>query len=198
MELTEIRSSLFGYNKADVIQYISELNETHQAQLDNKNFEYQTLKDNNDATIKNLEENADAQKSDIADLQQQLADTAARLAETASSLNEYKELYDALNAEAEELRSKSDVISTAIINAERCADMLVNDARNNADNIMQQAQEMVDLEKQRLLKAKGCVSDIRAQLANVMLQINSALGSAEQDIDIKIKSVEKKPEVVNK
>ena len=191
MELTEIRSSLFGYKKADVIRYISELNEQHTAAVDNKKFEYDLLKNETDAVIKLLKDNADNQKVSIDELQAQIETMTSELTATAASLAEYKEMYNEISAEAEELRTKSDVIATAIINAERCAGTLVEEARQNADTIMQQAQEKVDMEKQRLLKAKGCVADIRTQLANVMLQINSALGTAENDIEVKIKSVDK-------
>ena len=197
MEITEIRSSMFGYKKADVIRYINELNDLHTATVDNKDFEYTNLKNETDAVIKNLKANTDTQKISIDELQAQLENITAELETTVASLGEYKEMYETLCAETEELRAKSDVIATAIINAERCAGTLVEEARQNADVIMHQAQERVDLEKQRLLKAKGCVADIRAQLSNVMLQINSALGSAENDIDIKIKSVER-PGIVNK
>ena len=197
MELTEIRSSLFGYKKSDVIRYINELNDLHTATVDNKDFEYNTLKDETDAVIKNLKDNTDIQKTSIDELSAQIEAVTAELTSTAAALGEYKELYDSLLAETEDLRNKSEIISTAIINAEKCAGILVDEARQNADVIMHQAQERGDLETQRLLKAKGCVADIRAQLANVMLQINSALGSAENDIDVKIKSVEKS-EFVNK
>lgn len=191
MELTEIRGSLFGYKKSDVIRYINELNDLHSATVDNKEFEYNTLKDETDAVIKNLQDNTDIQKNSIEELTAQIESVTAELTATVASLNEYKELYENICAETEELRNKSEFISTAIINAEKCAGILVDEARQNADVIMHQAQEKVDLETQRLLKAKGCVSDIRAQLANVMLQINSALGSAENDIDVKIKSVDR-------
>lgn len=197
MELTEIRSSLFGYKKTDVIRYINELNDLHSATVDNKDFEYNTLKDETDAVIKNLEANTDIQKNSIEELSAQIEAVTAELTATVSALNEYKEMYESLSTETEDLRAKSEFISTAIINAEKCAGILVDEARQNADVIMHQAQERVDLETQRLLKAKGCVADIRAQLANVMLQINSALGSAENDIEKKIKSVET-PETVNK
>lgn len=197
MELTEIRSSLFGYKKTDVIRYINELNDLHSATVDNKDFEYNTLKDETDAVIKNLEANTDIQKNSIDELSAQIEAVTAELTATVSALNEYKEMYESLSTETEDLRAKSEFISTAIINAEKCAGILVDEARQNADVIMHQAQERVDLETQRLLKAKGCVADIRAQLANVMLQINSALGSAENDIEKKIKSVET-PETVNK
>ncbi len=191
MELTEIRGSLFGYKKADVIRYISELNEQHTAAVDNKKFEYDLLKNETDAVIKLLKDNADTQKTSIDELQAQIEAMTSELTATAASLAEYKEMYNEISAEAEELRTKSDIIATAIINAERCAGTLVEEARQNADTIMQQAQEKVDIEKQRLLRAKVCVSDIRTQLANVMLQINSALGTAENDIEVKIKSVDK-------
>ena len=197
MELTEIRSSLFGYKKTDVIRYINDLNYLHSATVDNKDFEYNTLKDETDAVIKNLEANTDIQKNSIDELSAQIEAVTAELTATVSALNEYKEMYESLSTETEDLRAKSEFISTAIINAEKCAGILVDEARQNADVIMHQAQERVDLETQRLLKAKGCVADIRAQLANVMLQINSALGSAENDIEKKIKSVET-PETVNK
>ncbi|MBQ7902073.1 MAG: hypothetical protein IJ365_08960 [Clostridia bacterium] len=191
MELTEIRSSLFGYKKADVVRYISELNELHTAELDNKSFEYKALKDETDAMINILKENGATQKNSIADLQGQVEAMAAELSKTAAALEEYKNMYDTLNVETEELRTKSNAISTAIINAEKCAGTLVDEARQNADNIMQQAQAKVDFEKQKLIKAKGCVADIRAQLSNVMMQINSALGTAESDIEVKIKSMDK-------
>ena len=104
MELTEIRGSLFGYKKSDVIRYINELNDLHSATVDNKDFEYNTLKDETDAVIKNLKDTADTQKTGIDELTAQIESITAELTATASALGEYKEMYESLFAETEDLR----------------------------------------------------------------------------------------------
>ena len=53
------------------------------------------------------------------------------------------------------------------------------------------AQKKVEFEKDRLAKAKDYVSDIRKQFNELALQINSVLGTTENDIEVKINTIEK-------
>ena len=51
MELTEVKSSLFGYKKNDVVRYISELNELHTAAIEAKTEEYAEFKSKSEKEI---------------------------------------------------------------------------------------------------------------------------------------------------
>ena len=191
MELTQIKGSMFGYKKADVVQYISELNELHTAEVSNRQEQLDELKSSSEAEIKALKKDNEELKSKVEDLSEQLNLVVTELNSTLSALDNLKNEHNNLLDETSELREKSEFIATAIIKAEKCAGILVNEARNNAQEMVDNAQKKVDFEKERLEKAKGYVSDIRTQFAELAMQINSVLGSAESDINVKINTIEK-------
>lgn len=191
MELTQIKGSMFGYKKADVVQYISELNELHTAEVSNRQEQLDELKSSSEAEIKALKKDNEELKSKVEDLSEQLNLVVTELNSTLSALDNLKNEHNNLLDETSELRERSEFIATAIIKAEKCAGILVNEARNNAQEMVDNAQKKVDFEKERLEKAKGYVSDIRTQFAELAMQINSVLGSAENDINVKINTIEK-------
>lgn len=191
MELTQIKGSMFGYKKADVVQYISELNELHTAEVSNRQEQLDELKSSSEAEIKALKKDNEELKSKVEDLSEQLNSVVVELNSTLSALDNLKNEHNNLLDETSELRERSEFIATAIIKAEKCAGILVNEARNNAQEMVDNAQKKVDFEKERLEKAKGYVSDIRTQFAELAMQINSVLGSAESDINVKINTIEK-------
>ena len=191
MELTQIKGSMFGYKKADVVQYISELNELQTAEVSNRQEQLDELKSSSEAEIKALKKDNEELKSKVEDLSEQLNLVVTELNSTLSALDNLKNEHNNLLDETSELRERSEFIATAIIKAEKCAGILVNEARNNAQEMVDNAQKKVDFEKERLEKAKGYVSDIRTQFAELAMQINSVLGSAESDINVKINTIEK-------
>jgi len=191
MELTQIKGSMFGYKKADVVQYISELNELHTAEVSNRQEQLDELKSSSEAEIKALKQDNEELKAKVEDLSEQLNSVVTELNSTLSALDNLKNEHNNLLDETSELRERSEFIATAIIKAEKCAGILVNEARNNAQEMVDNAQKKVDFEKERLEKAKGYVSDIRTQFNELAMQINSVLGSAENDINVKINTIEK-------
>ena len=191
MELTQIKGSMFGYKKADVVQYISELNELHTAEIQNRKADLDELKKSSEAEITALKEENAELSSKVEKLSEQLNSVVAELNSTLCALDNLKTEHNTLLDETSELRERSDYISTAIIKAEKCAGILVNEARNNAQEMVDNAQKKVEFEKDRLAKAKDYVSDIRKQFNELALQINSVLGTTENDIEVKINTIEK-------
>lgn len=191
MELTQIKGSMFGYKKADVVQYISELNELHTAEIQNKKSDLDELKKSSEAEITALKEENAELSSKVEKLSEQLNSVVAELNSTLCALDNLKTEHNTLLDETSELRERSEFIATAIIKAEKCAGILVNEARNNAQEMVDNAQKKVEFEKERLVKAKDYVSDIRNQFNELALQINSVLGTTENDIEVKINTIEK-------
>ena len=189
MTLTEIKNSLFGYNKNDVCRYVSELNEIHTAQT-------KALEDK----LSQQSEEFGAKNSTLANENVQLKQSAEALNEEIENLkkiihdlnnenNDLRKSYKNLEDEVSDLRSKSDVISTAIINAEKCASTMIDDATSRANSMIAEAEDKVDVEVKRLVTAKEYISEIRASVALTMKNIDNALSAAENNIETKRKDL---------
>ena len=190
MELTEVKGSLFGYKKADIVRYISELNEVHTVELATKSEAYDTLKESTDKEISKLTKENVEFKNKISALEEKISKLTMELKSSIDNYNTVSKKYDELSAETRDLRDKSEVISTAILNAEKCASQLIDDAKDNADDLIRNAEHKVRVEKEKLLKAKDCITDARAELKNTLKDIDKALEDAESEIDSKVKSIE--------
>lgn len=191
MEFTEIKNGMFGYKKVDVVTYISELNEIHTVQLQNKTDELQQLKITSESEIAQLKANNEDLALKVQQLKEQLSSVSAELNDAVASFDALKSEHNALLEQTADLRDKSDFIATAIIKAEKCAGLLVNEARANAQDMVDKATQKVESEKQRLETAKGYVSDIREQFNRLALQINEVLASSESEMNIKINAINK-------
>ena len=87
MELTEVKSGFFGYNKADVVRYISELNELHAAELGNKNEAYEELKGSTDNEIASLREESKTSAQKISALEEKIAKLTSELKSSIDNCN---------------------------------------------------------------------------------------------------------------
>lgn len=189
MELTEVKSGLLGYKKADVVRYISELNELHNAQISAKSEEYAQLKGQSDKEIETLNANNKLLEEKVASLEEAIKNLKAEYEQSVNNYNAMSDEFEALKAETQDLRDKSDIISTAIINAEKCAGQMIDQAKEDADDMIRNAEDKVRYEKDKLNKAKDYVRQARAELRNTMHEIDSALSTAEAQLDAKAKSV---------
>ncbi len=189
MEFTEIKGSMFGYKKVDVVKYISELNELHTAQLQNKKDEFDELKGKSEAEIAKLKAENEELASTVEQLKEQLSSVATELNSALAAFDALKAEHNTLLEETTDLRDKSDFIATAIIKAEKCAGLLVNEARANAQEMVDKATQKVEDEKKRLETAKSYVSDIRSQFNKLAAQINEVLASSESEMNIKIGAI---------
>lgn len=190
MELTEVKSGLLGYKKADVVRYISELNELHNAQISAKSEEYAQLKGQSDKEIETLGANNKLLEEKVASLEEAIKNLKAEYEQSVNNYNAMSDEFEALKAETQDLRDKSDIISTAIINAEKCAGQMIDQAKEDADDMIRNAEDKVRYEKDKLNKAKDYVRQARAELRNTMHEIDSALSTAEAQLDAKAKSVD--------
>ncbi len=190
MELTELKKSLFGgYRKEDVVQYISELNEEHSIELNSKTEEYALLKGTTDAKINELNAVNKESAEKITKLEAEVDKLRAELSEYIDKYTALKGDFDAMDRETQDLRRKSDIISTAIINAEKCAGQLINEANANADNIIAKAESKVKAEADRLSVAKDYVKQIRQTVMEVFHKIDDTLKNTEGDILRKKESI---------
>ena len=208
MELTEIKGSLFVYSKKSVCQYISELNQIQGTELaaEKASAAQAALKYEN--TIKELEN----EKADMGRKNEELHDRIAALEMELSALKEnfeevqtenasLKENYESLQDETRELREKSDVISTAIINAEKCATIMLSDADVRAKEMIDEAEGKVADEVKRLDTAKTYIMEVRSAVDSALRKISAELGNMEADIETKktdVYSEEKKSGVKEK
>ena len=112
MELTQVKNGLFGYKKTDVVRYISELNELHNAQISAKSEEYAELKGKSDKEIDTLKAQNKSLEEKIASLEASMSKLRAEFDASIASCNAITKDYNALMEETKELRDKSDIIST--------------------------------------------------------------------------------------
>lgn len=185
MELTEIKNGFFGYNKTDVCRYITEMNEIHSADIKAVSDELAASKKDFEGRISALE----AEKNNAVELNEALkaeADSLKAQLDEANELNrQLRESYEALEQESRDLREKSDIISTAIINAEKCAGSVINDANIKAKNMIDSAEERVNTEAERLKAARTYIAEVRESIEITLKKINAELRDTENRIDTK-------------
>lgn len=190
MELTQVKSSFFGYKKEDVVRYISELNELHTAALSARAEEFAELKTKSEKRIISVMAQNKALEEKIASLEESIEQITAQLNSSKSEYDSVSKAYEDLKLETKDLRDKSEIISTAILNAEKCAGELMGKAREDADDMIRNAEDKVRYEKDKLNKAKDYVRSAREELRNTMKDIEAALTNAESELEAKVKSVE--------
>ena len=200
MELSEIKSKMFGYSKKSVCRYISELNTLHEAKLEEQKSKADKRLENYNTQIKNLSDNNASLNKEVASLKEEIEMLRLRVAELEDVNTTLSEDYEALNRETEDLRSKSDVISTAIINAEKCASSMINEANNRAKDMIDEAHTKVEDEAKRLETAKQYITEVRGAVEHALKKIEAELGDIESDITYKNQEVlgERKPTVKEK
>lgn len=190
MELTQVKSSFFGYKKEDVVRYISELNELHTAALSAKTEEFVELKTRSEKRIISAMAQNKALEEKIASLEESIEQITAQLNSSKSEYDSVSKAYEDLKLETKDLRDKSEIISTAILNAEKCAGELMGKAREDADDMIRNAEDKVRYEKDKLNKAKDYVRSAREELRITMKEIEAALTNAESELEAKVKSVD--------
>ncbi len=201
MELTSIKGSLFGYSKKAVCEYITELNELQEAELKAQKENAENTKADYEEKLSQIKKDNDSLSQKVASLEEEIASLKASYEELKIQKEEADGKYDALEAETLELRNKSDVISTAIINAEKCATTMINDASVRATEMIGEAESKVETEVARLETAKGYISEVRDAVEVALKKIDAELSGLEGDIDYKkadIYSDEKKNTVKEK
>lgn len=200
MELSEIKSSMLGYSKKSVCQYISELNTLHEAELQEQKSKADKRIENNNAQIKHLSDNNASLTEEVKSLKEEIEGLRLRIAELEGVNSSLNQDYEALTKETEDLRAKSDVISTAIINAEKCASSMINEANNRAKDMINEAHVKVEDETQRLETAKQYITEVRGAVETALRKIEAELSDIESDISYKSQEVlgERKPTVKEK
>lgn len=189
MEFTEIKGRMFGYSKKDVCSYISQLNEIHAAELAAHDDKASKME-------QEYKESAEALRKENETLGTKLNELTSRFEEMEAKYNELLEEktnlqvdYDALSMETADLRAKSEVISTAIINAEKCASTMINDANMRAQDMISDAEEKVDEHTKRLEVAKRYIVDVRNRVEETLRNIDRELSGVVADIDEKTDDV---------
>ena len=197
MELTQIKTGIFGYSKKSVCQYISEQNDIHTAEINAEKENAAKENEKLEAKITELEgknteikEKNDKLNEKITSLEEEIASLKAKCTELEEANKAAPVEYETLEKETAELRDKSDVISTAIINAEKCATTMINDANVRAQGMIDDAQLKVDDEVKRLHNAKRYIIEVRGAVEDTLKKIDAELGSVQSDIDSKATDIE--------
>ena len=189
MELTEIKSRVFGYSKKSVCQYISELNILHDAELEAQKDAATKAAENYVSQIKNLSDSNKTLSQNVNSLRSEVEELRQKIAELELVNTTLNAEYDAMAKETEELRAKSDVISTAIINAEKCASSMINEANTRAQDMIDEAHVKVEDEVKRLENAKQYITEVRSAVEHTLRKIDAELGGIEADISHKTQDI---------
>ncbi len=192
MELTQIKTGIFGYSKKSVCQYIAEQNELNAAVLNKQKDEAENVKNELNGRIDTLSadngkltEEKEALLLKVEQLERQLFELKDAFDEMSAAKTAVETDYKNLSDETQELREKSDVISTAIINAEKCATAMINDANVRAQDMIDEAQGKVQDEVKRLETAKGYISEVRNAVELTLKKIDAELSGIQADISEK-------------
>lgn len=189
MELTEIKGSLFGYSKKAVRKYISELNLIQDTELaaEKESAAKATMQFENqikelDETNKALCEDKNQLSEKISSLEEEIAALKEALAKAEADNNSLNEKYSDLERETQYLRDRSDVISTAIINAEKCATTMINEADVRAKEMIGEAEDKVKVEVKRLDTTKLYIAEVKSAVEAAFRKIEGELSGIETDI----------------
>ncbi len=189
MELTEIKGSLFGYSKKAVRKYISELNLIQDTELaaEKESAAKATMQFENqikelDETNKALCEDKNQLSEKISSLEEEIAALKETLAKAEADNNSLNEKYSELERETQYLRDRSDVISTAIINAEKCATTMINEADVRAKEMIGEAEDKVKVEVKRLDTTKLYIAEVKSAVEAAFRKIEGELSGIETDI----------------
>lgn len=185
MELTEIRTGIFGYNKGDMCRYISEINEIHAAQLDAVSSELETAKNDFDKKIKKLENQNSEEIAKNSALSEEAEKLSKELEARIKINNELMQKIEKLEEESRVYHEKAEVISTAIIKAEKCAGAVIDEANLKADNLISDALSKVEVQTRRMAAAKAYIAELRASLADTLKKLDNELADAERNIENK-------------
>ena len=189
MELTEIKGSLFGYSKKAVRKYISELNLIQDTELaaEKESAAKATMQFENqikelDETNKALCEDKNQLSEKISSLEEEIASLKEALAKAEADNTGLNEKYSDLERETQYLRDRSDVISTAIINAEKCATTMINEADVRAKEMIGEAEDKVKVEVKRLDTTKLYIAEVKSAVEAAFRKIEGELSGIETDI----------------
>ena len=189
MELTEIKGSLFGYSKKAVRKYISELNLIQDTELAAEKESAAKATMQFESQIKELDETNKAPCEDknqlsekISSLEEEIASLKEALAKAEADNNSLNEKYSDLERETQYLRDRSDVISTAIINAEKCATTMINEADVRAKEMIGEAEDKVKVEVKRLDTTKLYIAEVKSAVEAAFRKIEGELSGIETDI----------------
>ena len=182
MELSEIKSRIFGYSKKSVCQYISELNTLHEAAIEEQKSKEAKRIENYNAQIKKLTQDNEVLSNELKSLREEVAALSLRANELETINTAISGDYDALSRETEDLRAKSEVISTAIINAEKCASTMISEANTRAQDMIEEAHVKVADETKRLETAKQYVAEVKEAVEQALKKIEAELSDIESDI----------------
>lgn len=190
MELTEIKGSLFGYSKKSVRKYISELNVIQGTELAAEKAMAAKATVKYEAQIKELEDANKSLKNDkddlshkVSALEEEIKAIKEQLARTETEKNTLSERYFELEKETQQLRDRSDVISTAIINAEKCATSMINEADTRAKEMIGEAEDKVKVEVKRLDTTKVYIAEVKSAVEAAFRKIEVELSGIETDIE---------------
>ena len=185
MELTRIRTGILGYNKSDICQYISEVNELHASELDAVSSEMAAVKEELGSKLEAAEKkNLEVQEKNTS-LSEEIDRLTEELKNAVERNNELTERLDALEAESENYREKSAAISTAIINAEKCAGAVLDEANTKAEEMINRAVSKVEVQTKRLSAAKEYIAELRISVADTLRKLDAELADAERSIERK-------------
>ncbi len=190
MTLNEIKLSFLGYNRNEICKYVSALNEMHSSEMDG-------IRDELNKTMEMYDKRCSESDAKVAELSEKVAELESKLCESERLNAEMRAENESVSAElaalrkdSEELISKREAISTAIINAEKCAGGMIEDADRRVRTMIENAEEKVESESRRLDVVKQYITELRASVSQTFRNIDNALLGSQTDIDAKKSSID--------
>ena len=168
-EVHNFRSAFHGFNREDVVRYISYINNRHNDQINQLNSEKQALLDELNAT-KNLVPAEDL-KETVARLEAECAELKARCAELEQS-------QAAAAAATQEAAERT--IAEAELEAYRRAERMERLANERAEQLCQQVNGVLADTTAKVENASNLVSDLSDRVMGQLMELQTAVTGSKQ------------------
>ena len=171
------RTSVGGFNRNDVVTYISKLHDEHFAEIKDLKKQLGDEKEENELASKELEQlrsDLDDKTEKLADAEQRNEQEQQRVDDLKQELAQLQRLFDAKESDADSLKTKNDEISTklTLANARNDAlNTLVTDQTNKINDYEQAKLRVADIELAAYERAKNIEKNAEEKAANIVAEV---------------------------
>ena len=189
MKNEKLSSSLFGYSKKSVREYLAEMSEKSEAELEKyagevkaANDEIESLKaENKKAAAEAAKLRERIEDNDILSKQymKEIGDAKAELARLTEMVKNLTDEKNALSASLSAIEAEKAAISAALISARQKADSIVEGAKMEADDVMQklaiEREEQLRIAAIDMENAKAAINKTTGELVSLKQEVIAAM-----------------------
>ena len=197
MKNEKLKSSLFGYSKKAVCEYLAEMSEKSEAELNKVAGEAKAAQDEIESLkAENKKAAAEATKlrqriedNDILSKQymKEIGDAKAELARLNEVVKNLTEEKEALSATLTALDAEKKAISEALISARQKADSIVEGAKMEADDVMQklaiEREEQLRIAAIDMENAKAAINKTTGELVSLKQEVIAAMNKYKSELE---------------